>query len=146
MALKLSVRVDDEATPGLKKLRTKRIPKAIKATTFGLATDIQSIAKLSLVRGSKSGIVYKRRGVSHQASAPGQAPASDTGDLFNSIIVTRGKGFVDVGSTILHGLHLEEKSPSKGGRPWLQPAKDKATKGGKIPKSFNVSLRKSARR
>ena len=33
----------------------------------------------------KSGIVYRRRGVEHQASAPGEPPASDTGHLVNSI-------------------------------------------------------------
>lgn len=32
----------------------------------------------------KTGRVYKRRGVEHQASAPGEAPASDTGTLVNS--------------------------------------------------------------
>lgn len=32
----------------------------------------------------KSGKIYRRRGVDHQASAPGQAPASDTGRLVNS--------------------------------------------------------------
>lgn len=32
----------------------------------------------------KSGIVYRKRGVSHQASAPGEAPASETGRLVNS--------------------------------------------------------------
>lgn len=32
----------------------------------------------------KSGRLYRRRGVTHQASAPGEAPASDTGRLVNS--------------------------------------------------------------
>ncbi len=29
----------------------------------------------------KSGLIYRRRGVAHRASAPGEAPASDTGRL-----------------------------------------------------------------
>lgn len=33
----------------------------------------------------KSGRIYKRRTISHQASAPGEAPASDTGTLLRSI-------------------------------------------------------------
>lgn len=32
----------------------------------------------------KTGRIYRRRGVSHQASAPGEPPASDTGRLVNS--------------------------------------------------------------
>lgn len=32
----------------------------------------------------KSGKIYRKRGVTHQASAPGEAPANDTGRLVNS--------------------------------------------------------------
>lgn len=32
----------------------------------------------------KTGRIYKRRGVTHQASAPGEAPANDTSRLLNS--------------------------------------------------------------
>lgn len=32
----------------------------------------------------KSGRIYRRRGVTHRASAPGEAPANDTGRLVNS--------------------------------------------------------------
>lgn len=31
----------------------------------------------------KTGRIYRRRGIEHQASAPGEAPASDTGTLVN---------------------------------------------------------------
>lgn len=37
-----------------------------------------------LTNPPKTGRVYRRRGVSHQASAPGEAPASDTGRLVGS--------------------------------------------------------------
>lgn len=32
----------------------------------------------------KTGRIYRRRGITHQASAPGEAPASDTGTLVNA--------------------------------------------------------------
>lgn len=35
----------------------------------------------------KTGRVYVRRGISHQASAPGEPPASDTGNLVQNITV-----------------------------------------------------------
>lgn len=37
-----------------------------------------------ILDGEKTGRVYRRRGVEHQASAPGEAPASDTGRLVQS--------------------------------------------------------------
>lgn len=37
-----------------------------------------------IMQPPKTGRVYRRRGVSHQASAPGQAPANDQGRLVNS--------------------------------------------------------------
>lgn len=37
-----------------------------------------------ITQGSPSGRVYVRRGVKHQASAPGEPPASDTGTLVNA--------------------------------------------------------------
>jgi HK97 gp10 family phage protein len=40
---------------------------------------------VSITDGQKTGRVYKRGAVEHQASAPGEAPASDTGQLVNSI-------------------------------------------------------------
>lgn len=37
-----------------------------------------------ITAGGKTGRLYKRRGVVHQASAPGEPPASDTGTLVRS--------------------------------------------------------------
>lgn len=37
-----------------------------------------------IMDGQKTGRIYRRRGVEHQASAPGEAPASDTGRLVQS--------------------------------------------------------------
>lgn len=35
----------------------------------------------------KTGLIYRRRGVTHQASAPGEPPASDTGNLVRNITI-----------------------------------------------------------
>lgn len=45
---------------------------------------VDSHAVVLITSPPKSGRIYRRRGVSHQASAPGEAPASDTGQLVNS--------------------------------------------------------------
>ena len=60
-----------------------------KATRAVLETifDIESRTK-ALMSGPKSGAFYARpQGKMHQASAPGEAPAVDTGNLINSIQV-----------------------------------------------------------
>lgn len=49
------------------------------------ATMIQADAVESIQRGSKTGRTYTRGNVTHQASAPGEAPASDTGNLARRI-------------------------------------------------------------
>lgn len=48
------------------------------------AESVLSTAISHIQDDPKSGRVYRRRGVSHQASAPGEAPASDTGRLVQS--------------------------------------------------------------
>lgn len=54
---------------------------AVFAATEALKTAIVEKIK----QPPKSGVIYRRRGVTHQASAPGEAPATDTGYLINSI-------------------------------------------------------------
>lgn len=57
------------------------------ATMRGVTTAIHIVedhAVNLIMQGPKSGKVYARRGVQHQASAPGEAPANDTGRLVNS--------------------------------------------------------------
>ena len=75
------------AINGLDKLQAKltALPEQMgKATQAGLylgGLQIESLAKQSIMEGGKSGTVYHRRSVSHTASAPGEAPANDTGRL-----------------------------------------------------------------
>lgn len=38
-----------------------------------------------ITQGSRSGRIYRRRGVEHQASAPGEPPATDTGNYIRNI-------------------------------------------------------------
>ncbi|HKX32096.1 MAG TPA: hypothetical protein VJ302_30700 [Blastocatellia bacterium] len=52
----------------------------VRRATFELETKL----KISLT-GPRTGRIYRRRGRTHQASAPGEAPAVDTGFLSNSI-------------------------------------------------------------
>lgn len=50
-----------------------------------VALDVEKEMKKSILTGEKSGELYNSGNKLHRASAPGQAPASDTGHLANSI-------------------------------------------------------------
>lgn len=58
-----------------------------QASIRGVADGIEAVknnAVKKILTGSKTGRIYRRRGVSHQASAPGESPANDTGRLAQS--------------------------------------------------------------
>lgn len=61
----------------------------IKAATLVSITrgteSVREEATSLILNGEKTGRIYRRRGVAHQASAPGEAPASDLGTLLRSI-------------------------------------------------------------
>lgn len=58
--------------------------------------------------GPKTGRIYKRRSKTHQASAPGEAPAIDTGALVSSLYYTQdGPGQATFGSRLAYAFYLE---------------------------------------
>jgi HK97 gp10 family phage protein len=56
---------------------------AFRGVVAGTELVISEATRM-ITSGPKTGRIYRRRGVSHQASAPGEAPASDTGRLVQS--------------------------------------------------------------
>lgn len=56
---------------------------ALGAVTRG-GFAVHEEATSQILDGEKTGRIYRRRGVEHQASAPGEAPASDIGRLVQS--------------------------------------------------------------
>lgn len=72
-----------------------------------------------ITKEEKSGRVYRRRGVAHQASAPGEPPASDTGTLLNSrridLIPERIAARMTI--TAKHGSYLENGTRRMEPRP-----------------------------
>lgn len=63
------------------------VTKVRAAAMRGVVRSTESVheeATSLIIDGPKTGRIYRRRGVEHQASAPGQAPASDTGRLVQS--------------------------------------------------------------
>lgn len=67
----------------------------------------------------KSGRVDKRKGRTHQASAPGEAPAIDTGLLVNSINTETEELIAEIGTNVEYApvleIHLERPAWAQAG-------------------------------
>lgn len=118
------------------------IGRAVNATALEVLTDI----KKRIQRGPKTGHVYEsifrmiggrpvpvgpRSGnnlsATHQASAPGEAPATDTGTLANSVTFNRVDPLnAEVESRLPYAAMLEFGTVRIDPRPAWQPAVDAA--------------------
>lgn len=103
---------------------------AIEGELKGAAVETQRTAVLSIQKGPKTGEVYPpvqgRRGSPHQASAPGEPPATDTGRLASSITVLKKGDAWYAGTGEDYGLYLELGTRDMEPRPWLKPAAEHA--------------------
>lgn len=82
--LSISLEGDEALIAALQDM-TEDIEKAVSNVVMETAAGIEAGVKLRMQQGPATGRVYTRRGVSHQASAPGEAPAPDTGALMGSV-------------------------------------------------------------
>lgn len=100
------------------------ISKGVAPIVKDVAFAIETAMKLSMT-GPKSGRAYKRGGRTHIASAPGEAPAVDTGLLINSIqtdIKSDTEAVITVGAEYAYGLEIGTDKISA--RPFVRPAID----------------------
>lgn len=88
------------------------------------ANDLRNEILRRIMRDPKTGRIYKRRGVEHQASAPGEAPASDAGALVRGITVvvdvTAERITARVNSGAEHAPDLEFGTPTMEPRPVMR--------------------------
>lgn len=94
---------------------------------FGRETlkKIRAEVETSLERYGKSGRKYQRIGRVHIASAAGETPARDTGDLWGSISQVRsGGGVSEFEITAGHAGLLEDGTSKMAARPFVAPAVD----------------------
>lgn len=117
-----------------------------KATMRGIIRGSESVLEEGtrlLNSPPKTGRKYRRRGVTHQASAPGEAPASDTGRLAQSgrtfydhaglvgrinwsTVYARplelGSSYAITASAASEAMQLEFGTQSRSPRPFARPA------------------------
>lgn len=105
---------------------------------------VMSRAKWLLQKGPKTGRIYKRGSIVHQASAEGEAPATDTGELASSINydVDEANVSVDISADAEYAAALEFGSPRRnlGKRPFMTRALREMVD--KIMKLFKSSILK----
>ena len=114
----------------LKKL-DKRLEPDFQEIVKGGAQLIRGEAIKSIQQGAKSGIVYEKYNPrrTHRASAPGESPASDTGNLVSKIIVKQqSKDKVNVESNANYSAFLEYGTSKMQPRPFMLPAFEKSKK------------------
>ena len=118
--------------PTLKNLRLLQngLDKELTNVLRGGGQLIRGEAIRSIQTGPKSGRTYEKYNPrrTHKASAPGQAPASDKGNLVSQIMsVADGKNTL-VESRAEYSKFLEFGTSKMLPRPFLFPASEKSTK------------------
>lgn len=103
------------------------VQRVRQATMRGIARWITRVDKRSvelILQTSKSGRVYKRRSVTHRASAGGEPPASDTGTLVNSRNVSLDDNTLSARLTYAtkYARALQLGTEKMEPRPWLDRA------------------------
>lgn len=127
------------AITGMSEDMRAEVGKAVMGTAVELRRDVIK----SVQSGPASGRVYQKYNPrrTHQASAPGQAPMSDTGRLANSVYFdTVNQLTATVGSRLIYALYLEYMPPTRGGRPFFRPAVEA------VRVKFNARLEAAVRR
>ncbi|TBG37156.1 hypothetical protein ELG78_09255 [Rhizobium leguminosarum] len=109
--------------------------------------EMDTYAKQHISGGGRSGRTYRRRSVTHQASAPGEFPKTDTGELVASLFfrVAANKLSAFFGTKLAKGKYLEFGTSRMRARPWLRPTfialRDKITT--RVRSAVNETLRKA---
>lgn len=100
----------------------RELPEVVRATTLA----VSGTAQTSIAQGTKSGVTYQKTNPNrtHTASAPGEAPATDTGALVQSINTRFSQGGLQgvVFTPLDYGAYLEFGTSTIRARPWLLPA------------------------
>jgi len=111
-----------------------RSEKLIKQTIDKSTRLVMNTAKMGIQGPPKSGSSYKKGGVTHQSSARGEYPATDTGFLVANIAYKARDFIGKVTSSAPYSKYLEYGTTSMSARPFMFPSLEKNRR--KILKMF----------
>lgn len=111
--------IEWKAQEVMERIRRAAAIGVVRGTERVLQTAVQKIQS-----PPKTGRIYRRRGVDHQASAPGEAPATDTGRLAQSGRTTYDDGNLTgrVTFSTEYAAGLEFGTQRVAARPFLRPS------------------------
>ncbi len=118
----------------------RHVSDAVNATGVELRGDIVKRYQ----RSAATGRVYQKSNPkrTHQASAPGEAPATDTGRLASSVVFSRaGRLAAEVETEVAYGAMLEFGTQNIAMRPAWRPAVEAMQP--KFQKRLEAALRKA---
>lgn len=134
----------------------KRINRNLRndlaAEMVKVVDELKNDGKIEISTGGRSGRLYKRGNRTHQASAPGEYPKTDTGKLvlsfFRKVIKSRNQVTGFLINNAPHARYLEFKPASMGGRPFMRPLwkKWKAPISARFKKVIRSSIRKEGKK
>ena len=128
MRVSIQVKGIKEALSALKNLQNN-LEEPFREVIQGGAQLIRGEAIKSIQSGPKSGRVYEKYNPrrTHKASAPGEAPASDSGNLVRNIrVVQENKDLIKVESNASYSQFLEFGTSKMLARPFLFPATERS--------------------
>ena len=128
MQVSIKVKGLEEATKALKSLE-KDLEQPFREVIAGGAQLIRGEAIKSIQTGPKTGRIYEKYNPrrTHRSSAPGQAPASDTGNLVSQIMVNqKSPDEILVESNATYSSFLEFGTSKMLARPFLFPATERS--------------------
>ena len=114
--------------------------KAIKITAVNMRSEVVK----AIHSGPATGRTYKRGSVAHTASAPGEAPMTDTGRLAGSVFMDIKPKVATIGSKLAYAAVLEYGSRKMKPRPVWTPAVERARVA--MPKLLNKLVEKAVKR
>lgn len=121
---------------------SKQLGLIVNATALEAVSDVRR----AIQGPPKTGREYPRgRNKTHRASAPGQAPATDTGTLVSSIYnEDRGRNAKAIGSRLPYAFYLEFGTFKMDARPSWVPAVERAIP--KMLKRVEIAIAKAKAR
>lgn len=121
--MSVKVKVIDKRQQAVRQI-AENYEKHLASVVFQSATFCRNEAVTNIAQGVKTGKTYKRGNIIHTASAAGEYPATDTGELIEGITIKMDAGNMgaSVESNAPYSAALEFGTRFMAARPFLQPS------------------------
>lgn len=118
----IEIKTNFDHLPQIGTQARESIGQVVRKTAFDLKEQVQTE-----MRGPKSGRKYRRGTGIHVASAPGEPPAVDLGQLINSIEITMESDLTAIvgPQNVEYAIPLEYGTRKMGARPVWRPVAEK---------------------